>query len=94
MPQGLQVFDASSNLIVDITDEITSVIYTAVITGAGSYTNAAFARGDIFYVVQPLQNIGSVASLQTVTVNQATNTVSWSTPSGATMSYFLVLGTY
>jgi hypothetical protein len=53
--QGLQVYDASSNLILDVTDSLGTVLGT-VSTGttSGSVTDANFANGTPFWAHLPL----------------------------------------
>ena len=47
MPQGLQVFDAAGNVIVDTSTRLGRVLGSATIgpSGSGSITNASFALG-------------------------------------------------
>lgn len=48
MPQGLQVFDASGRLTLDISDRITRIIDTRSIVGQGSVNIPALANGTPF----------------------------------------------
>lgn len=52
MPQGLQVFDASGNVMVDLTTSITRVLGMADIgTSNGSITDTGFSTGIPWWVV-------------------------------------------
>lgn len=55
MPQGLQIYDASGNAILDITDRITTILgeinLSAATYGATNVSNATFALGTPWYFV-------------------------------------------
>lgn len=54
MAQGLQCFDASGNLILDVTDRLTKILgsFTTGIV-AGSLVDANLALGTFWYVMNP-----------------------------------------
>ena len=94
MPQGWQAFDASGNLIVDVSTRLGRVLGVQTLTAAtgGSVTNANFASGTPFWM---LSNV-SVAGARQPEITFSGTTLSWSFPgvgwSGET--YRLVYGVY
>lgn len=53
MPEGLQVWDATGNLVQDIPNRLTRLLgVVATTTAAGSLTDARFATGTPFYQKQ------------------------------------------
>lgn len=80
MPQGLQVFDASGNEILSVTDRISRVLGVTTITGgsAGSVTNAGFAGLTPFWMCTPLVSFPTYAPQ--FSFNAGTNTLSWTWP--------------
>jgi hypothetical protein len=82
MPQGIQVWDASGNLILDtstVTVRILDVI-TISANGSGNITNTQFSTGVPFYFFQPFQYL--IGNYQP-TVTFSGNTMSWSLPNFA-----------
>ena len=54
MPAGFQVFDASGNVIVDLTDRLGRVLGITTITADGNLTDAGFATGTPFWCCIPV----------------------------------------
>lgn len=77
MPQGLQVWDASGNLILDISERVGKFLGIATITAGvnGSVTNAGFALGQPFFMVTTLGTLPTYRP--SLTFNAGTNTLSW-----------------
>lgn len=98
MPAGLQVFDANSNLILDISDTITRIIGSVdVASGAsGSVYSDALKTGRGWYYVFTRGTWG-IANVPVVTFNQTTGIMSWSYPSSGS-SYnaaaWIIYGVY
>lgn len=77
MAQGLQVWDASGNLILDATTRVGKILGVVdVIAGVNSsVTNAGFALGQFFFVLTPLATYSTFRP--TMAFNAGTNTLSW-----------------
>lgn len=92
MPQGLQVWNASGQLIVDVTDNLGRVLGIANVTGgaAGSVTHAGFAQGTGFWM---LMGVNSYA-LPAPAFSLSGTTLSWTWPDGGSGSFKLVYGVY
>lgn len=72
MPQGLQIWDASGNLIVDTTSRLARIIDSVTITSSnmsGSVNNARLAEGEGFYFLA-----GSNDNMPTVSFSGTTMT--------------------
>lgn len=82
MPQGLQVFDASGNVVLDLGTS-TGRFIGSVTTGSvgGSVTSAALATGTPFYTILLLS--GADLGLKSPDVSFSGDTMTW-TYSGAT----------
>lgn len=81
MPQGLQVWDANGNLIIDVTDRLTRVLgefYTG--TSNGSVTNPGLTTGTPWWIAIPTTNINvnnnNMAKYLTFSVSGST--LAWS----------------
>ena len=73
MPQGIQIWDAAGNLIMEYTDRVGRVIGSVDITAAnqsGSVSNAQFAAGGGWYFL-----FGSAENHPTVSI--AGTTLTW-----------------
>jgi hypothetical protein len=94
MPQGMQIWDASGNLILEISDRIARVLGVASITGGtdGSVTNAGFSTGTPFWACVPVAS----GRAPVPDVSLSGTTLSWDfTPGiGYAPSYRLVYGVY
>lgn len=94
MPQGLQIWDASGNLIWGTALRMGRVLGVRTLTAptAGSVANAAFADGTAFW---QLQTIGA-STLRQPSISLAGTTLSWSFPGAGWSSeaYRLVFGVY
>lgn len=95
MPQGLQIFDASGNCLLDITDRLTRVL-GEVTTGAasGSITNAALTTGTPWYL--GANTDGSICSSgeANIVVSFSGSTMSWSYGSGTAVNKSILYGVY
>jgi predicted GTPase len=76
MPQGLQVMDASGNIIFDTNTVAGRIIGTVDITAstAGSVTSSGFSTGTPFWVFQP-KTTAYFSRAPSVTISG--NTLSW-----------------
>ena len=93
MPQGLQIWDASGNLILDTSNRIGRVLGVVTLDGntSSSETNDGLLTGTPFYMVVFL---GSFATYSP-TISIASNVISWTMPSGAAGNFYrLVYGVY
>ncbi len=93
MPQGLQVFDASGNITLDLTDRVGRILGAQVITSAnGSVTNVGFAGLTPFWLATPLVNFGTFSP--TFSFNTSTNTLSWVWPYSGGANHQLIYGAF
>lgn len=94
MAQGLQVWDASGNLIVDTGDALGKVLGVATITAGtdGSVTNAGFALGDPFWQCVSQATYGT--HQPTFSFSAGTNTLSWAWEGRSGVDCKLVYGVY
>lgn len=86
MAAGLQCFDASGNLVVDITSRLPRFVGSAVVDGSGngSATNANLAAGTPWYVFQPSQLWGFInMDVSRPIFSLSGNTISWTYSPGA-----------
>jgi len=95
MPQGLQIWDASGNLILDTSSHIGRVLGVATLTGGtnGSVTDANFSTGTPFWHLQP--NATYPTKLPDITISGTT--LNWNFQAGYTwsgMSFKLIYGVY
>lgn len=83
MTQGLQVFDANGNLIVDITDSLAKIVGTINIAAgtSGSVSVPAQVGGTRVYVVKlastPIGPVSNGPSNKRTEVTISGNTISW-----------------
>ena len=78
MPQGLQVFDSSGNMMLDVTDRLTRYLGafdTGSGNGSGSYTDALLLTGTPWIIVTCIA--GDPAYLN-VAFTVSGSTISWS----------------
>lgn len=80
MAQGLQVWDASGNLIADVTEYFGKVLGVASISAGvnGSVTNAGFAIGTPFWFLTALTSFPA----EVPNITRSGNTLSWSFVAG------------
>jgi hypothetical protein len=77
MTQGLQVFDASGNIVVDTTHYLGRILgVTTVGISNGSITNANFSKGTPFWVAN--RDSGSYNTSQPIYTLTNSTTISWS----------------
>lgn len=83
MAEGLKVWDASNNLIVDVSSRLTRILgYTTLsASGSGSVTDAGFATGTPFYVAHRTNSSGGSydAATSQVVISFSGTTMSYST---------------
>lgn len=96
MPAGLQVWDASGNLVVDITSRLQRFVGSAPVGGSNpsSVTNANLSAGTVWFAFQPSQIWG----FQNMDVSRpifsvSGNTISWVYSAGATTRNIQIQGT-
>lgn len=91
MPQGLQVFDSSGNIIFDTNTVAGRVLGITDITAttSGSVTNSGFSTGTPFWIFQP-KTTSYFSKAPSVTISGTT--LSWDT--GAETNFILVYGVY
>lgn len=94
MPQGLQIWNASGNLIFDTNDRFGKFLGTTTILAGvnGSVTDAAFGLGQFFFMVTPLTTYPTFRP--TMTFNSGTNTLSWDWQGRPGVNCALVYGVY
>lgn len=94
MPQGLQVWDAAGNLIVDVTSRLGKILGVTDVTAGvdGSVTNANFAAGSYFFVLTPIATYSTFRP--TMSFNAGTNTLSWAWEGRPGVNCKLVYGVY
>ena len=82
MPQGIQVWDAGGNLILDTSTVTVRILAVITIAGntSGNVTSTQFSTGIPFYFFQPFQYL--IGNFQP-TVTFTGNTMSWSLPNNA-----------
>lgn len=94
MPQGFQTFNASGQLLMDITDRLARVLGIQTLTSPtdGSITVAAFATGTPFFACIPIANGAAPAPV----VGISGNVLSWDFVAGVgyVTNYKLVYGVY
>jgi hypothetical protein len=94
MPQGLQVWDASGNLILDLTDRLGRILGISTLTPPtdGSVINADFATGTPFWACVPV----SSGRAPVPNVSFSGTTLSWDFVAGISYgpSYRLIYGVY
>lgn len=94
MPHGLRTWDASGNMVIDVSTRLTSIIGVASVTSSnGSVTNADFARGTPFWYFTNIP-----AGIATPDVSFSGTTLSWTWNANTTFfprgNMNLVYGTY
>lgn len=95
MAAGLQCWDASGNLIVDITSRLPRFVGSASLAGGNSsVTDAKLAGGTVWFAFQPDQIWG----FQNMDVSRpifsvSGNTISWTYSGGATAQNIQITGT-
>ncbi|WP_438391069.1 hypothetical protein [Caballeronia sp. DA-9] len=94
MAAGIQCWDASGNLVIDITGRLQRIIGSASLAGGnGSVTDARLAGGTIWFAFQPSQIWG----FQNMDVSRpifsvAGTTISWTYSGGATTQNIQIQG--
>jgi len=95
VPQGLQVFDASGNIVLDITDRLTRVL-GEVNTGAaaGSVTDAGLSSGDPWYIAFRVDGAMWSSADADLAISISGTTLSWSYGSGTAQNMTITYGVY
>lgn len=86
MPQGLQIWDASGNLVVDLTDHFGRLIGYQNVSSSGSFSSSEFSKGTPFYLYLPSnynQNYPSIFF--------SGNTLNWTGSSFSGVIYYGVM---
>lgn len=95
MPQGLQCWDASGNMTLDITDRLTRYlgeVYTG--TTDGSITDVNLSTGTPWFVMRDTSNFESFNEAP-CTLSISGNTISWTFGStGARTNKKIIYGVY
>jgi hypothetical protein len=97
MPAGLQCFDASGNLIVDITSRLSKICGVATLPNPatnGAFTDPNLSNGTPWLSFQPTAIWGFInmdVSRPIFTISG--NTISWTYSPGATGNNFKIVGT-
>lgn len=90
MPQGLQAWDASSVLTVDITDRLTRIIGSVRVTAPGSMTVAEFSQGTPFVIALPERSVlanGIQPNGNALRATVSGTTLSWNSAGGGATVY-------
>ncbi len=94
MGQGLQVWDAAGNQIVDVSDRLGRVLGVTTLTGGtdGSVSNAGLATGTPFWACIPV----ATGAAPTPGISVSGTTLSWDFEAGIgyAPSYRLIYGVY
>lgn len=92
MPQGLQVFDASGNVLVDTSTRLGRILgVTTITTTTGSVVDSDFANGTPFWYAIPL----SIADVEFgPDLSFSGTTLSWDFQGRTVTSHRLVYGVY
>lgn len=95
MPQGLQIFDAGGNCILDITDRLTRVL-GEVTTGAanGSISNSALTSGTPWHVNTNTDGTICGQSDAQCVVSFSGATMSWAYGAGTVKNVNILYGVY
>lgn len=89
MAEGLQVWDESNNLILDLADRLTrrvGVVNTGTTAGSVNVPEFSDGTGEPFWIVLPLSS--TLNNLPTVT--RSGNTLSWNFASGTSAQAALI----
>jgi hypothetical protein len=96
MTAGIQCWDASGNLVVDITSRLSRVIGSAPV-GPGntpSVTDARLAGGAVWFAFQPSQIWGFInMDVSRPIFSVSGNTISWTYSAGAGVNNIQIKGT-
>lgn len=94
MDAGLQLWDPSGVLVVDITSRLTRLGYVGVVSANGSDTNGLYGQGNLFYTAIPVAttfNGANFGNRPSITVSGTT--VSWNFPINS-QSCLIIIGVY
>ena len=93
MPQGLQIFDASGNIIFDTSNAIGRVLGVAnvVASTSGTVTNDGLTTGRPFWIFQTTTT-QYFSAQPTVTASSTSNVLSWNT--GSSTNGIIIYGVY
>lgn len=92
MPQGLQVWDASGNSILDTSMRLGRVLGVRTLTGGtnSSHVDAGLSTGTPFWIVTSL----TAPNIKQPDVSVAGTTISWTWAAGSSGDWRLVYGVY
>jgi hypothetical protein len=90
---GLQVFDQSGNLIVNVQDRLAKIIGSARVTANGSVTDPNLLQGTPFYAFQQ-EGIFGFISMNCLRPNfsVSASTISWTYSASAGSNPFTIVG--
>ncbi|QHG64362.1 hypothetical protein [Pseudomonas putida] len=81
MAQVFEIYDASGNLTVDLASRVPRYLgQVTVDVTAGQVSHPAFAQGDAWYTMVPLndnQDVYAGANYPAVTIDKANNRITW-----------------
>lgn len=95
MPQGLQIFDAQGNLIMDVTDRLSRVLGVVTTNAvAGSLVNADLTSGTPYHINSNAD--GTVVNQQDAecVVTFSDTTMSWTYGAGTARDTEIIYGVY
>jgi hypothetical protein len=95
MAAGLQCFDASGNLVVDITSRLQRFVGAVQLLGGNSsVTNSNLAAGTVWYAFQPAQIWGFInMDVSRPIFSVSGNTISWTYSPAAGIHNLQIIGT-
>lgn len=77
MPAGLEIFDASGQRILSITDRITRIVGAVQVSSTGSIAVPEFAQGSAWWIINALETAGAFSGKGPPTVYQSGNSLVW-----------------
>jgi hypothetical protein len=90
VPQGLQIWDATSNLILDTTSRIPKLLGSTTVSTNGNLNNSDFSTGTPYALVLPItEGVGEIHTLPEVTFSG--NTMTWTYVGGMTNLQVLII---
>lgn len=94
MSQGLQVFNASGQVIFNTSDRLTRIIGSASLSGNGSMVVPEFATGAGFYFMFALEEYAPGVPRQFPRITISGTTLSWDTPGTPHVPGLVFYGVY
>lgn len=93
MPAGIQVFDQSGNLVVNIQDRLAKIIGSARVTANGSVTDPNLLQGTPFYAFQQ-EGIWGFVTMNVLRPNFSVSgsTISWTYSASSGQNPYTIKG--